>query len=217
MASGGRRGAKRKARGPGRAPRPAAARAISAECKRLLEQLRQRCPDALPPDPLPHGTVGPELPFKADEVSRLAVAIAVDGGAPAVVWSKDGSELLVFAGKVRVQLASGLVLVTIPVQCAEAGSAMIQVPFAVGDERRPAGLLVATEERPRGPAAVVDLWGDALIAFAWKILMGVATQASAASGADESGAGLIPAAIVAQPDGLRVQTMARFAFDRARR
>jgi hypothetical protein len=171
----------------------------------------------LPPEPIPHGKVGPELPFEPDEVTRLAVAAAVEGGAPAVVWSKDGSELLVLAGKVRVQLGAGLVLVTIPVQCAEAGSAMIQVPFAVGDERRPAGLLVATEERPRGPAAVVDLWGEALIAFAWRILLGIATQASAASGTDESGAGLIPAAITARPDGLSVQTMARFGFDRTRR
>jgi hypothetical protein len=171
----------------------------------------------LPPDPLPHGKVGPELPFKPDEVSRLAVAAAVDGGAPTVVWTKDGSELLVLAGKVRVQLGAGLVLVTVPVRCAEAGSVTIEVPFAVGDERRPAGLLAATEERPRGPSIVVDLGGDALIAFAWKVLLGVATQASAASGTDESGAGLIPAAITARPDGLSVQTMARFGFDRTRR
>lgn len=202
---------------PRRIPSRRAAAPVTEECRRLLALLRQRCPGLVPPDPLNHGSVGPELTLKREEVSRLVTAAALDGGPTAVVWARDDSELIVHVGKVSVQLGAGLVLVTIPVQCTEARTALVQVPFAVGDDKRPAGLLVATEERPRGPAAVVDVWGDALAAFAWKALLAMAAGVSAAAGTDESGAGLIPAALTANADVLRVQTMARFAFDRVAR
>ena len=78
-------------------------------------------------------------------------------------------------------------------------------------------MLVATEDRPRGPAIIVDAWGDALVAFAWDVLLTVATAVADASGNDTDGAGLIPAALTASPDGLRVLTMSRHAFDRIAR
>jgi hypothetical protein len=75
-------------------------------------------------------------------------------------------------------------------------------------------MLVATEETPRGPDAIITVWSESLIAFAWKTLLTVVTQVAAATGKDQDGAGLIPAALTATPDGVRILTMARHSFDR---
>jgi len=75
-------------------------------------------------------------------------------------------------------------------------------------------MICTTEERPRGPAAIVDAWGDALIAFAWRLLLTVAARVAAQSGTDLDRAGLIPAAIRATKDGVVLLPMARHTFDR---
>jgi hypothetical protein len=173
-----------------------------------------RCPDLLPPDPLKPGTVGPEIPLTKNDLQRLVLEAAKRGKAGEVVWTQGESELVVTVGKVAVALDRGLVTLSIPVSCDQTGGALIVVPFAVGDDAHPAGMLVATEERPRGPATIVDAWGDALVAFAWNVLLTAWTALADATGTDEDGAGLIPAALTASPDGLRVLTMSRHAFDR---
>jgi hypothetical protein len=131
-----------------------------------------------------------------------------------VVWSLGGSELIVIVAKVQVRVDRGIVVLVIPVSCDQIPGAAIEVGFAVGDDSRPAGLLAVTEDRPRGPAAVVDLWGDALTGYAWQVMLSVTTGLAGATGEDDDRAPLVPAAITASPDGLRVLTMARHTFDR---
>ena len=193
-------------------PRP-----VSDECRKLLETLKGRCPGLIPPDPLPAGTVGPEIPLDRGVLQRLAVAAATGGGAASVLWSDADNELLVHVGKISVSLDRGVVLIGIPVRCDEVGNATIRVAFATGDEKRPAGLVCATEERPRGPAAIVDVWGEALVAFAWQVLLTVGRAIASQSGTDADGAELVPAALTTSPDGLRILTMARHTFDRVQR
>jgi hypothetical protein len=194
---------------------------VNQECARLLKLVKDRCPGLLPADPLPAGTVGPEIDVNPDELQRLATVAATsaagvpDGaGTDTVVWTHGGSELLVIIAKVRVRVDEGVVLVTIPVSCDQVPQADIDVGFAVGDDKRPAGLLAATEDRPRGPRAVVDVWGEALTAFAWQILLSVTSGVAGATGEDADQAPLVPAALTASPNGLRVLTMARQTFDR---
>src|SRR5262249_9954247 len=129
--------------------------------------------------PLPPGTVGPELPLNRQIFSRLITAAATRGNTGAVVWEAAGSELQVITGKWTVDLNDGLIFVNIPVMCDQVPGATVQVPFAVGSAGSPAGLLVATEARPRGPDAIIAVWSEALVAFAWELLMTVATQAAA--------------------------------------
>ena len=99
------------------------------------------------------------------------------------------------------------------VSCDQAAEAMIEVPFAVGSKDLPAGLVFATEERPRGPEGIVDAWSEALIAFAWRLMLTVAIRIAAQSGVDEDGAGLVPIALTAavrtraQALGLSSRTM----------
>jgi hypothetical protein len=186
-------------------------------------------------DPLRPGAVGPEVALRPAEVQALAVAAApAAAGLPeppadpppdrrpgaaagVVVWSQADNELLVAPAKIEVRLDEGIVVVRIPVYCDQAPQAVLTVGFAVGERRRPAGLLAVTEDRPRGPADVVDVWGDAVTAFAWQVLLSVATGVAAGAGLDTDGAPLIPAALRASADELRILTMARHPFDRAGR
>jgi hypothetical protein len=144
----------------------------------------------------------------------MLAAAAVEGNPGTQVWVQRGGELLVVTGKVQVALDDGLVVISIQVSCDQVASALIQIPFAIGGKGAPAGMICATEERPRGPAAIVDTWGEALISFAWRLLLRVATRVAAQSGADQDGVGLIPAAIIATKDAITLLPMARHRFDR---
>lgn len=180
----------------------------------LLESIARRFPQLIDNKRLPSGSVGPELPFDAAAVQRLFTAGATERNQGTQLWTKDDSELLVHTGKVTVSIDEGLIVLTIPVSCDQARDASVQVPFAVGSQDRPTGLIVATEERPRGPSQVVDVWAESLTAFAWRTLMAIVTRVAAHSGIDQDRAALIPVSLTASRDGLRVLTMARHAFDR---
>ena len=92
--------------------------------------------------------------------------------------------------------------------------AMARVRFAVGSDALPAGLLASTDQRPFGPPEIVDVWGEALIAFAWQMVLTTMTKLADAAGRDVDGAGLIPASLRATDAGIAVLTMARHSFDR---
>ncbi|WP_461124406.1 hypothetical protein [Saccharothrix stipae] len=185
---------------------------MSEECARLLDLVRERCPGLLPADPLRPGQVGPEVTLSERELQGVVRSSATS---EAVVWRRNGSELLVHLAAVEVHLEVGIVVVLVPVRCDQTGNAMVTVAFAVGDDQRPAGMLAATEEQPRGPALVVDLWGEALTAFAWQALLGAAAGVAGSSGEDTDGAPLIPVALTAAAGSVSVLTMARHTFDTA--
>lgn len=199
--------------------------ALSDECRRLLSQLRQRCPDALPAEPVTAGTVVPAIHITPDQALKLfppaaAVAAGIDRFARSsrqpVKWREGDCELIVLPFDVSVRTADGVIAVSIPVFTDQTDKSMVHVSFVVGDPKRPAGLVAATDSRPTGPAAIVDTWGDALVAFAWHVVIEVATTIAGEVGRDVDGSRLVPVAIGASPDGLFVVPMARHAFDRAR-
>jgi hypothetical protein len=167
-----------------------------------------------PPKPLPAGTVGTAIPIVKQAFQQLFLAAATQNNSGAIVWTQDGNELVVNTGKVTVDLDDGLVLVTIPVSCDQSTDATVQVPFAVGGATQPAGLVAATEERPRGPAVIVDVWAEALTAFAWRELLTVLMRIAAQAGVDEDGAGLVPIALTATKDAVTMLPIARHTFDR---
>ena len=90
-----------------------------------------------------------------------------------VVWVDGDSELAVGVAAVGVETTDGLVRVKIPVRCDETGPAAVEVVFAVGSPGRPAGVYASTYRRPVGPALIVDVWGEALVAFAWQTVLGL--------------------------------------------
>jgi hypothetical protein len=199
----------------------------STECERMLDIIRRECPGLVPPDPLDPGQVAPEVTLDGPVVAELFTTAALfaaglldAGGRPrgvAVVWSDGDSELVVVVAEVRVRLVHGALAVTIPVRCEEIGAADMHVTFAVGSPERPAGLLVATEVRPRGPRLIVDRWGQALIAFAWKLVLDVAAHVAFAAGGDKDGERLVPAVLTTDGKGFTVRPQARHDFDRVLR
>ena len=189
---------------------------LTAECKRLLDIVRRTCPDLLPVDPVGAGTVLPMIPVKTDEAARLfgpaaSAAAGIDPlhGDPKslVKWREGDRELLIMPSQVRVQFATGVIAVSIPCFCDQTQAALVHVSFVVGDPKQPAGLVAATDARPRGPAVIVDAWGDALVAYA-----GVAGEA----GRDVDGSRLVPIGLAASGEGMFVVPMARHTFDRER-
>ena len=185
----------------------------------LIAQILSKQAATLPPPlkPLLPGNVGAEIPIDRSAFQNLVASVATQNKQATQVWVKDSCEVLVFSGRVALTLGDGLVLVTVPVSCDQSGAASIQIPFAVGSKDQPAGLVFATEDRPRGPDVIVDVWGEALTAFAWQLLMAALTRVAAQSGVDADGAGLIPIAFAAAPTGVTLVPMARHTFDRVPR
>jgi hypothetical protein len=203
--------------------------AADEECQRLLALIKQRCPGLFPGGeagkPLPAGALGPELPLNVDEtvqacrvVGRLVTGLpTVNRDDPGVVvWSLGEDELAVFVAQIDVETQDGAIAVVIPVACDQTGQQKVVVRFAVGSAKRPAGMLAATDHRPFGPVEIVDVWGDALVSFAWQVVTGVSARLASATNRDEDGLGLIPVGLAASRNGLSIATMARHQFDRPR-
>jgi len=184
---------------------------LSKKARKILHSL-------LPRDvalaPLKAGEPGGEVVVDRRSAIKMLRQAAQTDKSGEVLWGDGDNDLLVYTSKLGLKLDAGFITVLIPVACDQVPDAIVEVTFAVGEKVNPAGLIVATETRPRGPAVVVDVWGHALTALAWHGLLRTITVLAHESGIDEDGAGLIPVAILAEPDQLHVQTMARHSFDR---
>jgi hypothetical protein len=199
---------------------------LPLDARLLVSNLRIIDPKLFKPEPLPAGKASSEVTLTAQALPALVrtAALAVSGigddvvvdRAPAVLWRCGSSDLLVLPAGVQTRLADGIVALSVPVHSDQSGDALVHMSFFVGAPGRPAGLVAATEPRPRGPAAVVDVWGERLVAFGWRIVLELVTHIAAESGRDEDGAPLLPAAITAAAAGLTVLPMARHAMDRGK-
>jgi hypothetical protein len=164
-------------------------------------------PGAPAPDPL-------KVPEKdAQRILRQSVRLVADipkGSSPEVVWAHGDSELLVHTGEIALACDTGQVTVSLAVSCDQVPEpARVDVPFAVGTEEAPSGLVMSTLRQPAGPAVIVDGWAEAIVAFTWEALVHLAQQLCAAAGADAGGLPLVPASIGAAPGVLLLQPMAR--------
>jgi hypothetical protein len=120
------------------------------------------------------------------------------------------SELLVRTAGIGLACLPGLVTISVPVGCDQLPAiATVEVPFAVGTEKSPTGLVMSTLGRPSGPDLVVDGWSGPLVAFAWEALVHLAQSLCGAVGSDAAGRPLIPAYIGADRNLLLLQPMAR--------
>jgi hypothetical protein len=88
------------------------------------------------------------------------------------------------------------------------------VPFAVGTDERPAGLVAASETKPRGAEVLVDRWGEAIVATAWRALLEAATAVARARGSDLEGVPLRAGALIARGGRIAIVPQARHAFER---
>ena len=188
---------------------------LDDRCAALLAQLRKRCPGAVPPPAPEPGGVSEPVAVDAKDVGRLLQAALAAGDGDGVVLLAEGdSELLVDPGRSRVRVGEGMVLVVLAVECDQTGPAEVTVPFAVGSDGATAGMVMATEQVPRGPAIVTGRWGEALVAMAWEALVAVMAGLSRHAGTDLDAAPLIPGALVAATGSITVVPQARHETDR---
>jgi hypothetical protein len=174
----------------------------------------RRLPTAgrLKPGELPKKT----LTFKAAEASRVLkqvirfVADVPADTSPIVVWTEGGSELWVDISTVTLDAAPGLLRVSLKVGCDQLReAAAITVPFGVGTEEAPTGLVMSSLDRLDGPEIVTERWTPALTAFAWEAVLELASRLCAQLGTDGSGHALIPGSIGAGASTLLIQPMSR--------
>lgn len=198
------------------ASRAARGTEFDAQCKRLVAEVRRRCPGALKDEPVKPGEPIAPVTLSDKDLGGLVCAALAGGGGPTVLLSDGDSELLLHAGDTAVVARDGLVLVALTVECDQTGPRQVTVPFAVGSVGSAAGLVAVTEPVPRGPWEVVGVWGEALVALAWRALLEVATGVSRHAGGDVDAMPLLPGALDATPGSLNVTPQARHEIDRSR-
>ncbi len=186
-------------------------RYVSAE--RKAKRLAAATPPMSPGEVTEPLFVNPKI---ASELLTVAAKRAVGLFGPTqrkeAVWVNGDSQLAVSLDRIRLDTGHGLIHVTIPVRCDQTGAVEVEVLFAVGSGEQPAGMFASTHRQPRGPAAIVDTWGEALVAHAWQCVLGMISGVAGAVGRDDRGNVLVPAELVASPDGLRILPMARHRF-----
>jgi hypothetical protein len=152
------------------------------------------------------------LPERTFEL-LLRSALAGAKGRERVVWSHRGSEVLVHLDRTRVRVLDGYVLVGIVLETAQTGVQELTVPFAVGSEKRVAGMLAVTERHPRGHRALGETWGEGVIATAWRAVLEVAGVIAALRGSDGIDQPLRAGAIVAARGEVAVVPQAKHAYE----
>lgn len=189
---------------------------IDKRCAELFASLRKNCPHLLPKDPIEAGGRGPQIDLDPKSATLLLISAArkISDGESVIIWEQAGSALEVVSAKIRLKTTDGRLIVTIPVRCDETGGVSITVPFAVGSKVRPSGMIATTTAKPIGPPEIIQIWGDALVAFAWAAIIEVSQALANQVGQDAERAGLIPLSLLASDNGLRVSTMARLPMDR---
>jgi hypothetical protein len=202
---------------------PAVSGRIPVEIRRELLALHRETGTAFADQSLPPGTTSTRVTLPPSALApivigaaRRASGVRASARRTEVVWAEGADELVVDPGGVTMETAHGAVVVSVPVVCDETGPATVRVMFAVGAEDRPAGLVAAAGRLPEGPAVVVSRWGDALVAFAWSVLLGMVNSVAGATGVDRTGARLIAGEVVANTDGLTIVPLARHRFGGAR-
>lgn len=170
------------------------------------------------------GTTGEPIVVNPEILQReLRPALGVAAGferarvadtAPSVLWDDGANRLLVHLSDSEVRTGPAFIDVTVTVECDQTGRDRVTCTYVTTPPDRPSGFVWATESRPRGPAPVVEAWGEALVALCWRALVEMATRVAAAIGTDGAGQPLVPSTVVATPDGLLLVPMAAHAFVR---
>jgi hypothetical protein len=162
------------------------------------------------------GEVADPVPIEEGNLERLVRAALIrKKGAERILWRNRGGEVLVHLDRTRLRVMDGFLLVALTLETAETGPQELTVPFALGTEKRLSGMLAVSERRPRGHLALVETWGEGVIATAWRAVLEVADVVSALLGSDERGRPLRAGALVAQPGVLAVVPQAMHLYERA--
>lgn len=191
--------------------------ALYRKCQRLLARIVEHCGIVIAEQPVKAGEVAGTIPLSAAQFGELFAAASEATTQPRVVWTDGVNELIVEVAKTTLAILDGAVRVTVPVASEQTGGQSVTILFTTGSADRPAGLLFATETVPAGPPEIVEIWGEALIAFAWTALLRSLVALGEAAGRAEDGSALLPASLASARGGVEVRVMARHTMDRTAR
>jgi hypothetical protein len=121
-----------------------------------------------------------------------------------ILWRDGSDELVVYASRAVITTSQQLIVVSIPVYSDQSGAAQAVIPFVTNPPESPWGLAAGCEAKPRGPAPVIDVFGDALVAAAWAALVEAAAAWAGAAGEAAGDGRLIPAGLSASKKGLLI-------------
>ena len=134
-------------------------------------------PEIAPPPPPPPDIESPlldELLFDSDTSlstirNNLRKGLGVGEDGP-VIWSEDGSEILVHNESVEVEMDDGDILVFVTMNCDQTEESIVSIRFHVGTDG-PNNRTAVTEEAPEGHPIIVGRWGPVLQQSIWDILL----------------------------------------------
>ena len=131
-----------------------------------------------PPTTIPDYLDGPAIAgyLTARLAGTPADGSAASGATPAeVVWVDGGDEVLVHLDGTSTQIVGQTVLVSIDLECDQTGRTPLVVAFALPSTQE-AGLVIATDEYPRGNGLLASRWGPAVQAAAWSAMLTLAND-----------------------------------------
>ncbi len=198
---------------------------VSKECRRLISRLKKQCPEHFPESPLNEGEISAPIHIDKQSLTRLfrlalqpAKQLSSTNKNPKpnndpVIWQLDEAQVFFYPDKTKVEIADGLILVGIVLESVQTGQATLTVAFATGRNGQLSGTVMTTEEHPRGPELLVNIWGDAVIAAAYDAVLQVTNGIAAEVGNDLQGQVLRAGAIVTTKKGLGVIPQAYHSFE----
>jgi hypothetical protein len=93
-----------------------------------------------------------------------------------VVWVDGGDEVLVHLDSLRTKIREAELFVALDLESDEHGRHTIVVPLALDGTGETAGLLVATDDLPRGHAPLAARWGAAVQEAVWSSLLALSRE-----------------------------------------
>ena len=189
---------------------------------RVLKQVLARLQKVAGATGVTPGRTVPTVVANVDALARLLPAAMVAAAgldrattpvpAPPLLWDDGTNQLLVHITDATVRVGAGFIDVVVPVACDQAQGAQVVCTFLTATPDRPGGVVWATEDRPRGPAVIVNRWGDALVALCWRAALELVRVVSVAQGTDTFDRPLVASTVVATADGLAVTAMGAHRF-----
>lgn len=138
---------------------------------------RRAAPDSGPgPDPdhpyEPDATVDVVPPGRVRAAIQESIAAGIarapgDDPLTTLVWSDLGDEVLVHLDSLSIEVAEGVILAGLDLECDQTGRETLTVPFAVGSSREDGSVIAVTEAVPMGHPGLAARWGQAVEAALW--------------------------------------------------
>ena len=189
--------------------------ALAKELARSVKrQGRSSTPTRGTKKPVPAGKLGPVLELDLKRAQKLflrALLLAASSGGAEdgdVLWNDGDDQLLLHIKDARLVTDDSVVVVGLPVYSDQSGETELAIPFVTEDEANALGFNAATESVPRGHAAVIDRFGDSLVAIAWMAIVETVTAWAAAAGERVTGAELLAAGLSVTSKGFVIPTQA---------